>query len=310
MGKHIRIETDSPAVLKQVDETFIGIEPAAGGSPDFLWRIVCEKSEETVHSWPEMTAFSGQSLRYISLGQRSFIAVDLQAREAVGILPEVLALDPVGFASVFLSRLFYLTSPALRLTPITAACVARGDKGLLLFGPPNSGKTTSSYWAKKNLGMDFHADQAVFLEIHSGTLRAWGEFWPAAFRPETAPYLPELSTLARPFHFHDRSFLCIDKNLSFGSGARSIVPAACIFLERRAGSTARLIPHFVEDTPLRFDQTTPFKDDAGSREDRDSIFQTLQRLPSYRLLFGDDPCTAATLFDGVLSPLQLAENRA
>ncbi len=100
------------------------------------------------------------------MGQRSFIAVDLQAREAVGILPEFLALDQIGFASVFLSSLLYLTSPALGLTPVSAACVAKGEKGLLLFGPPNSGKTTSSYWAKKNLGMDFHADQAVFLELN------------------------------------------------------------------------------------------------------------------------------------------------
>ena len=59
--------------------------------------------------------------------------------------------------------------------------------------------------------MEFHADQAVFLEFESGSLRAWGEFWPAAFRPETAPYLPELSALARPFHYRDRSFLCMDK---------------------------------------------------------------------------------------------------
>jgi hypothetical protein len=307
MGKHIRIETDSPAVLKYVAETFSSFEPAASGSPEFLWRIVCEKREEAVHSWPSMTAFCDRSLRYISLGQRSFIAVDLQAREAVGILPEFLALDLVGFTSVFLSRLFYLTSPALRLTPITAACVAKGEKGLLLFGPPNSGKTTSSYWAKKNLGMEFHADQAVFLELHSGTIRAWGEFWPAAFRPETAPYLPELSAIAHPFHYRDRSFLCMDKGSPIRGNAGSVIPLACIFLERCSETTPRLIRIPDEDTPIRFDLTAPFKDDAGSREDRDSIYQTLQRLPSYRLRYGDDPHMAATLFDSVWNAHPVAE---
>jgi hypothetical protein len=308
MGKHIRIETDSPTVLKDVTETFNCFEPSASGSPEFLWRIICEKREEDVHSWPPMTAFCDQSLRYISLGQRSFIAVDLQAREAVGILPEFLAMDQVGFTSVFLSRLFYLTSPALRLTPITAACVAKGDKGLLLFGPPNSGKTTSSYWAKKTLGMGFHADQAVFLELHLGTMRAWGEFWPAAFRPETAPYLPELSTVARPFHYRDRSFICVDKGSPISGNAGSVIPLACIFLERCSETTPKLIPIPDEAAPIRFDLTTPFKDNARSTEDCDWIFESLQRLPSYRLLYGDDPYMAASLFDSVLSRYQAAEN--
>jgi hypothetical protein len=309
MGKHIRIETDSPTVLKNLADAFSLLEPSASGSAEFLWRIVCEQREETVNLWPPMTAFCDHSLRYISLGQRSFIAVDLQAREAVGILPESLAADPIGFLSVFLSSLMYLTSPALGLTPISAACVARGDKGLLLFGPPNSGKTTSSYWARKHLGLEFHADQAVFLELDSGKIRAWGEFWPAAFRPETAAYLPELSALARTFHYRDRSFLCIDKCASFKGDAGSVIPAACIFLERSSQATPRLIPIPDKESTKRFDLTAPFKDDAGSRESRDTVFRLLQRLPSYRLLYGDDPYMAATLFNSVLSPHKLAEDR-
>jgi len=310
MGKRIRIETDSSIVLKHVAESFWRPEPEANDSPQFLWRIVCEQREEAPYSWPPMTAFSDRSLRYISVGQRSFIAVDLQAREAVGILPEFLAMDPIGFSSVFLSSLLYLTSPALGLTPVSAACVAKGDQGLLLFGPPNSGKTTSSYWARKHLGLEFHADQAVFLELDSGKIRAWGEFWPAAFRPETATYLPELSALARPFHYRDRSFLCIDKRASLSGNAGSVVPAACIFLERCSHETPRLIPLSGEETTIRFDLTMPFKEDAGSREDREAVFQVLQQLPSYRLLYGDDPYTAATLFNSVLTSDQFAENLA
>ena len=309
MGKHIRIETDSPTVLKTVAQAFSSFELSASGSPEFVWRIVCEQREETVNSWPPMTAFCDRSLRYISLGQRSFIAVDLNGREAVGILPEFLAMDQVGFASVFLSSLLYLASPALGLTPVSAACVAKGDNGLLLFGPPNSGKTTSSYWARKQLGMEFHADQAVFLELQSGSLRAWGEFWPAAFRPETAPYLPELSAFARPFHYRDRSFLCMDKGAPIRGSAGSVTPLACIFLERSSETTPRLIPIPGEDTAKRFDLSAPFKDDAGSREGRDTIFQLLQRLPSYRLRYGDDPYMAATLFNSVLNSGKSPEGR-
>src|SRR5439155_18092630 len=107
---------------------------------------------------------SDHTMRYINVGQRSFVGVDLRAREAVGILPESFARDEAGFSSVSLASLLYLTALALGLTPISAACVAKGKKGLLVFGPPNSGKTTSSYCARK-LGLEFHADQAAFLEL-------------------------------------------------------------------------------------------------------------------------------------------------
>jgi hypothetical protein len=63
-----------------------------------------------------MTAFCKGSLRYINLGQFSFIAADLEAREAVGVLPESLCEDEIGFSTVFLASLLHLSAPALGLT--------------------------------------------------------------------------------------------------------------------------------------------------------------------------------------------------
>ena len=160
MTRTIRLETNSPVVLKQVIECFKRYAPVVSGPAQSTWKIVCESREDSDLSWPPLTAFGDQTLRYINVGQRSFIAVDLQAREAVGVLPEHLAQDEAGFLSVFLGSLFYLTAPALGLIAVSAACVAAEDRGLLMFGPPKSGKTTSSYWAQK-LGLDFHADQAT-----------------------------------------------------------------------------------------------------------------------------------------------------
>src|SRR6202008_1562197 len=121
-------------------------EPAPVGSPRLLWRIVSEQREELGSSWPSMTAFCDGPLRYINFGQVSFAAANLRTREAVGVLPESLCEDEIGFSTVFLASLLHLTAPALGLTAISAACVAKGRNGLLLFGPPNSGKTTASYW--------------------------------------------------------------------------------------------------------------------------------------------------------------------
>jgi hypothetical protein len=306
MGRSVRIETDSVLVLNHITRAFNRFEQTSNSlSPLFRWRIVCEPCNEAMPSWPPLTAFGDHNMRCINIGQRSFIAIDIAAREAVGILSECLAKDEVGFSSVFLASMFYLTAPALGLTPISAACVARGQQGLLVFGPPNSGKTTSSYSAKK-LGLKFHADRAAFIEIHRGTLRAWGDFWPAAFRPETAEFLPELPTVSQSFSYRDTKFLCLDKEASLPRTAESVVPSACIFLERQAPAP-KLIPLSRHEISQRIGAISPFKDDAGSKEAREAVFQALSRLPWYRLLYGDDPSVAAVFFRSVLKSHRLME---
>src|SRR5262245_6039959 len=308
MGRRLRVETDSVLILNHVTRAFTRFEPTSNSlSPHFRWRIVCEPRNEAISSWPPLRAFGDHNMRYINVGQRSFIAIDIGAREAVGILSESLANDEAGFSSVFLASMFYLTAPALGLTPISAACVAKDQEGLLVFGPPNSGKTTSSYSAKK-LGLKFHADRAAFMEIHSGTLRAWGDFWPAAFRPETAGFLPELPLVGRSFTYRDRTFLCLDKEASVPRNAESVVPTACIVLERQAPAP-KLIPLSRHEVSQRIGAISPFKDDAGSKEAREAVFQALSRLPWYRLLYGDDPSVAAVFFRSVLKSHQLMEHR-
>jgi hypothetical protein len=249
-----------------------------------------------------MTAFCKGSLRYINLGQFSFVAADLAAREAVGILPESLCEDQIGFSTVFLASLLHLTAPALGLTAISAACVSRNGNGLLLFGPPNSGKTTAGYWGKK-LGLEFHSDQATFLELDGGSVYAWGEFWPAAFRPETVRFLPELPEIARSFVYRDRTFLCVDKTALSGSNRGRVTPAACIFLERRAASPPKLVPLPHWEIPAQIFT------DAGSDEDRSAILALLGKVPAYRLLYDDDPSIAARFFRSVLDAHQLMEQR-
>jgi hypothetical protein len=230
------------------------------------------------------------------------VAADLEPREAVGVLPEGLVEDRIGFATVFLASLLHLSAPALGLTPISAACVSKERNGLLLFGPPDSGKTTASYCGRK-LGLEFHSDQATFLEVESGAVYAWGEFWPAAFRPETAKFLPELSSMGRSFTYRDRTFLCVDKSLLAGENRGRVIPAACIFLERRAASPPRLVP--LPHWKLSKQVFT----DAGSEEDHAAVLALLGRLPAYRLLYDEDPSIAARFFRSVLDAHQLMEQR-
>lgn len=299
MGHTIRLETNSGEVLDQAREVFGPDESNPALNFEFLWKIVVDPSSGLLPPWPERVAFSDEGIRYINLGQRSFIAVDVVARQAVGVLSEGLAKDPSGIRCPFFSNLLNLSSSALGLTEITAACVARGCKCLLIFGPPKSGKTTSVYLATK-FGLRFHADQEVFLEFGMDGLIAWGDPWPAIFRWDVLDRHPEIRALARPFNFRDLSFLYMDRNLIHSARPYASKPACCLFLEREGSDNPKLLSLLPKDFAERFSACFPFIDDEVFDPRRAAIGSELANLPSYRLAYGRDPDEAACVYRDLL----------
>ncbi|HEV2245403.1 MAG TPA: hypothetical protein VGW37_02010, partial [Terriglobia bacterium] len=306
MGRHIRLETDNSIVLKHAGRVLNCHEGSTDKPARFLWKIIVEPGDIVAASWPAMTAFSENDLRYINLGQQGFIAVDLRSRQAVGVIPERLASDETGFSSIFLARMLHLTAPALGLVPISAACIGIEGGGLLLFGGPGSGKTTATYRSTK-LGLEFHADQSVFLEVNSERLQAWGQFWPAAFRPDAAQLFPELLPHAQYFDYCGETFLCVGKNSLGPFATQSITPVCCVFLERRVEVSPRLIPLHPDKASGRIPAFLPFRADASFGSERDDVLHALGRLTAYRLTYGNDSSDAAVFLRSILSTHQPTE---
>jgi hypothetical protein len=302
MGRTVRLETNSATVLERMVRLLEPYQGSPSASSGVLWRIVGEADSGVKPPWPEMTAFSDDGLRYVNLGQRGFFAVDLEAREAIAFLSEELARDEVGFNSVFVATLFDLTAGALGLIPVSAACVSRGGKALLIFGPPRSGKTTSTYLAGR-LGLQFSADQATFLELERSGLRAWGQFWPAAFRPETKLFMPELASSTRSFTYGSLTFLCFDKHPFQPPVARSVVPVGCVFLERQSVEVPRLTRLTTPELDGRLQEELSFKDDERFEAQCATALGALAELPAYRLAYGNDPTVAAGFYPGLLAAL-------
>jgi hypothetical protein len=300
MGKSIRLETNYSAVLNHAESVLNCRTHDGSAAAQFRWKIVAEASERVKVIWPRMTAFSDDATRYINLGQRGFIAVDLKARHAVGVIPDHFADDEAGFISIFLAAMFYLSAPALGLVAISAACVALEGRGLLLFGVPGSGKTTACYRSVK-LRLEFHADQATFLEAPDGALRAWGDFWPAAFRADAVEIFPEIIDRSQPLVYRDRTFLCVKKQ-PFGSAtSHTVVPVGCIFLDRQGRTSPKLVPIPTEEVKKRLAAFVPFVEDAGFATQRGCVFKALSRLPGYSLAYGSDSSEAAIFLRSILS---------
>jgi hypothetical protein len=295
MGRTLRVETNHAELLMHLADLFGRYSEYSCGSPEFVWRIVVESDTPCRPPWPWRSTFSDEGIRFAQFGQRNFIAVDIDAREAVAFVSKGLFDDAQGFSSPFIDTLFYMSAAPLGLMPFASACVNEGKDGLLVLGQPNQGKTTASYLATRD-GLTIHSDQSVFLELVDGRLRAWGDFVPLAFRPETVQFLPELQSRAHLFSYCQFSFYYVPKSRLGRADCPFTVPACCIVLERNAASVPRLERLEGGDRSRCLSAHVAFKDDGRFDEQNRKILTELERLPAYRLAYGSDPAEAAPFF--------------
>jgi hypothetical protein len=300
MGSTVRLETNSSKLSRHMVELFARYPGEPNERPNFLWRIVVDSDAQLGQSWPRRSTFSDEGLRFAQFGQRNFLAVDLEAREGIAFVSERLVEDKLGLTSPFLDNLFCLTVGALGLVPLWANCVARENRGILLFGKANSGKTSASYAAEK-LGLDFHSDEGAFIELDSGVLRSWGGFWPPTFRPEALQFFPDLEDRTdRCFH-RDLTVYHLVKQRARSNSGSSIQPHCCLFLERQVSEVPKVTRVARHDLARLLAESVLFQDDERFHEQQATVLHALEKLPAYVLRYGSNPEVAAATMRDLLA---------
>lgn len=173
------------------------------------------------------------------------------------------------------------------------------DRGVMIFGPPNSGKTTACYLAAK-LGMEFHADQVVFLDTSGNLLRAWGDPFPAVFRPEALDFLPELRLSSRGSTYMDLPFYYFDKAPLQASRTCPVIPVCSLFLDRGTAFEPQLKEIRREDAVSRLLDCILFHEDPRFDAQITAALNALTRAPVYELRYDSDPKTAAVFIEKLL----------
>jgi len=300
MQRTIRLESNSQAVLDLALKFFERHQHGNAGDPEFVWRLVSERDPKVQSTSVRLSAFSDCGLQYVNIGQRGFLSVDLEKREGSGALAELFF---EGEARLRhrppLDILFCMTAASLGLVALSGGCVGLKDRGVMVFGPPNSGKTTASYLAAK-LGMEFHADQVVFLDTRSDTLCAWGDPFPAVFRPATLEFLPELRHAAHHSTYANHVFYYYDKSSLQARWAESIIPVCSLFLDRSAGCETQFKEISHRDAASRLRDCMLFEEDSRFDAQTLEALAALSEKPAYSLRYDSDPRIAATFIEKIL----------
>jgi hypothetical protein len=271
--------------------------------PQFRWKIVQHPALASANCGFTRSAFSDSNLRFAQVGQRSFYALDLESRTAVGSITEELIKDEIRFIIPFMDSLFCMSASSLGLVSLHANCVGRGGRGIILLGEPESGKTTLSYLAAQR-GMNFHADEGVFLEICEGELRAWGGFWPVVFRKQTVDIFPELESCTSQFTYGNLAFCHANKGCLQSHNADPVLPACSIFLSRAPTASVKLAQLSPLEVYERLGSSLLFDEEAQFAKQQDAVLCALSTLPTYELSYGRDTAAAVELIEDLLSRYQ------
>ncbi|HEV2494476.1 MAG TPA: hypothetical protein VG204_15545 [Terriglobia bacterium] len=178
MQRTIRFETNSSVILQLMRQVLEdrgeGAQGKTASAPSaFRWRLVSDPDAAPESAWPLASIVSDDGLRYASLGQSSFVAVDLASREAVGFVAEQLTRDEAGFKKTVLPPLLSMTADALGVTGFRGTVARLGGKALLIVGAQSSDNRHLLCLAEES-GFESLAGETIFLEPTSGGLRVWG----------------------------------------------------------------------------------------------------------------------------------------
>jgi hypothetical protein len=148
------------------------------------------------------------------------------------------------FRRDFLEPLVLTALDSVFFTPIHAAFVARGDRGVLLCGDSGAGKSSLAFACSRR-GWTFLSDDSVHLAPGPQRIGVGGS-WTIHLREPARGLFEHLDRFPTEVAANGKRSIVIDAAACGFQTQRQAVAARCIFLDRRPGC-ARLTPYSPRD---------------------------------------------------------------
>ena len=116
--------------------------PSVSEEVDFSARFWVDKSDRTGPSWPKPYVRGLDHVIFARFGAGSSLVVDLKRRHICGRFSMAMAIDRSHWRTVIFEILASVLAGSLDAIELHSACVALNQKGMILIGPSQSGKST------------------------------------------------------------------------------------------------------------------------------------------------------------------------
>lgn len=284
MDFHVRLTTNSPAIIETAELSFGRFEAAKAQSPpDFTFRLFEHEVDEELLREP-LLRMDGP-LVYQTTGQGSTLVVDLRTGLAFGYFSTQTLARPAFFRWHFLEFALFLMLESRGLMGVHGAALVKDGRAVLLRAASGGGKTTLAYAGARHKYQAL-AEDVVWLD--GRRKRWWGLPWSFHLLPDAKNLFSELAPYEPLLQTNGEMKLEVDlEKIRPGSTTVSARPGPVVFVERLVGGRSRLEPVSPDEAQQAW-ATARTGLEMKWPHHQPYVADLLAENNIYRLYFGDD----------------------